>query len=195
MKIQSNKQTVIVALLAALMAATRYHHFGSAQYLPDASLAVFFLAGVYLPMRWLMPVLLLEAGLIDYLAIHVGGVSDWCVSPAYWYLIPTYACLWYGGRWYAARLRLSLRSFGLLFVTLFVTTSLAFLISNGSFYLFSGRYATLDWAQYGARIAAYYLPYLTSAFVYVACAAVLHGLLAALHATRSPRIDTGLSGH
>ena len=147
----------------------------------------------YSLMRWSLPALLFEAGLIDYLAIHVGGVSDWCVSPAYWFLIPTYACLWYGGRWYAAHRRLSLRSLGLLCVTLFVTTSLAFLISNGSFYLFSERYATLDWAQYGARIAAYYPPYLLSAFAYVACAVVLHGLLTALHASRSPRIGTGVS--
>jgi hypothetical protein len=34
--------------LAALRAATRFHHFGSAMYLPDASLAVFFLGGLYL---------------------------------------------------------------------------------------------------------------------------------------------------
>ncbi|WP_052700170.1 hypothetical protein [Methylocucumis oryzae] len=32
-------------LLIALMVVTRYHHFGDALHLPDASLAVFFLAG------------------------------------------------------------------------------------------------------------------------------------------------------
>jgi outer membrane cobalamin receptor len=32
------------------------------------------------------------------IAIMLGGVSDWCVTPAYGFLIPTYACLWYGGR-------------------------------------------------------------------------------------------------
>lgn len=43
--------------LAALMALTRYGHFGSAVSLPDASLAVFFLAGFYLP-AWVFPALL-----------------------------------------------------------------------------------------------------------------------------------------
>ncbi len=35
---------VIALLLAAGMAATRFHHVGSALHLPDASLAIFFLA-------------------------------------------------------------------------------------------------------------------------------------------------------
>jgi hypothetical protein len=40
-------------LLAALIAATRSHHFASALHLPDASWAVFFLAGALLPgWRW-----------------------------------------------------------------------------------------------------------------------------------------------
>ena len=35
--------------LAALMLATRFHHFGTALHLPDASMAIFFLGG------WLSP--------------------------------------------------------------------------------------------------------------------------------------------
>jgi hypothetical protein len=88
----------ITSVLATLMLATRYHNFGSALHLPDASLAMFFLAGFYLRPAWLFPFYLLEAGLIYYLVIMLGGVSDWCVTPAYGFLIPTYACLWYGGR-------------------------------------------------------------------------------------------------
>jgi len=33
--------------LIALMALTRFHHFGDVLHLPDASLAVFFFAGFY----------------------------------------------------------------------------------------------------------------------------------------------------
>src|SRR3990167_728974 len=66
------KTIAIFATLAALMAATRDHHFCSALHLPDASLAIFLLAGFYLP-RWAFPVLLVEAGLADYLAINYGG--------------------------------------------------------------------------------------------------------------------------
>ena len=82
---------VIALLLAAVMAATRFHHFGSAISLPDASLAIFFLAGFYLRSPLLFAGFLAEAALVDYLAITYGGVSDWCISPAYVFLIPTYA--------------------------------------------------------------------------------------------------------
>jgi hypothetical protein len=42
----TSKRTVMITLmLAALMAATRSHHFATALHLPDVSWAVFFLAG------------------------------------------------------------------------------------------------------------------------------------------------------
>jgi len=102
------KTIAIFAALAALMAATRFNHFGSAVSLPDASYAVFFLGGLYLTRSASMSVaafiaLILEAGWIDYYATSVQGVADWCMSPAYWFLIPTYASLWLVGRWVASR--------------------------------------------------------------------------------------------
>lgn len=107
----NNSQTrtiAIFAALAALMAATRFNHFGSAVSLPDASYAVFFLGGLYLTRSASMSVaafiaLILEAGWIDYYATSVQGVADWCMSPAYWFLIPTYASLWLVGRWVVSR--------------------------------------------------------------------------------------------
>lgn len=176
-----SRYTLAISLaLAALMLATRYHHFGSALHLPDASLAVFFLAGFYLRPAWLFPFYLLEAGLIDYLAIMLGGVSDWCVTPAYGFLIPTYACLWYGGRGCARRGDTGLTALLPIAGALIVGVSLAFLISNGSFYLFSGYFADLSAAEYAMRIARYYPPYLGSALLYAGLAVVLvHALIAA----------------
>lgn len=167
-------QAVILGLLVLLMAATRYHHFGSSLHLPDASLAVFFAAGFYLPQRKLLPLLLAEAALIDWVAIAIGGVSDWCVSPAYAFLIPAYACLWSGGRWYANRNRFSWSSVVPLVLVLTLATSAAFLISNGSFYLLSGRFPDLSWAQYGERVAHFYGSYVGSVFAYVSFFAFLH---------------------
>ncbi|MGH8472507.1 MAG: hypothetical protein ACREVJ_08675, partial [Gammaproteobacteria bacterium] len=48
--------------LALLMAATRSHHFAATLHLPDASWAVFFLAGFYLRPLWVFPALLALAG-------------------------------------------------------------------------------------------------------------------------------------
>jgi hypothetical protein len=50
----------------------------------------------------------------------------------------------------------------------------AFLISNGSFYLFSGRYADLSLGQYVAGVAKYYPPYLGYSLMYLAIAVVVH---------------------
>jgi hypothetical protein len=168
------KPLTIFILLALLMAVTRYHHFGSALHLPDASLAVFFMVGFYLTGMLAFPVLLVEAGLIDYFAITVGGVSDFCVTPAYWFLIPTYGVMWFAGRWAVGKVQMRWQSLLPLFGSSFVASSIAFLISNGAFYMLSGRYPDLSWMQYSERVATYYLPYVTAALGYVAFAAFAH---------------------
>src|SRR5512137_506705 len=83
--------------LIALMVLTRFHHFGDVLHLPDASLAVFFFAGFYRKKAF-FGFLLALAALIDYLAIE-NGTSSWCVTPAYVFLIPTYAVMWFAGRY------------------------------------------------------------------------------------------------
>jgi hypothetical protein len=176
------KQLGILAALVLLMAATRYNHFGSSVSLPDASLAVFLLAG-FLTARLTglallaFVLLILEASGIDYYAINVAGVSDWCVTPAYWFLIPTYACMWLGGRWFATRQQYSMNSLVLFGVISWLATTAAFLISNVSFYLLSGRYSEMNVAEYAGRVAQYYPPYLAGSMMYLALAAVAYILM------------------
>jgi hypothetical protein len=164
--------------LALAMAATRFHHFGAATYLPDASVAVFLLGGFYLR-RWAVFVAFVaEAALIDYLAIAHGGVSDWCVTPAYPFLIPAYACAWVAGAWYARRFLPDWRTVAQLSGALIAGVSAWFLISNASFYLFSGYFPEVSWTEYAARVAKYFAPYLGVACAYVALAAIVHALAA-----------------
>jgi hypothetical protein len=181
----ARKPLAIFGLLMLLMAVTRYYHFGSAVQLPDASLAVFFLAGFYVAHIAALPVLLVAAGLIDYLAISVGSVSDWCVTPAYAFLVPTYAAMWYGGRWYAARHRLAWSTLLPLALALFVATSVAFLISNGSFYMASGRFPEMGGLEYALYVAGFYPAYVASTFAYTGLTALLHAGIGALHNVRS----------
>ncbi|MFA5982473.1 MAG: hypothetical protein WC782_00490 [Methylococcaceae bacterium] len=154
--------------LVALMALTRVHHFGSALSLPDASLAVFFLAGLCFKSRAILVGLLIEAGALDYLAIHYFSVSDWCISAAYVFLIPTYAVLWLAGRFAARHLNPTLSSHILALGCMLLATLLAFGLSNGSFYLFSGRYANMPVLDYVQRVSHYFGPYVGSAMVYAA---------------------------
>ena len=150
--------------LIAAMVLTRFHHFGDVLHLPDASLAVFFFAGFYRK-KALFVFLLIMAGLIDYIAI-ANGTSSWCVSPAYVFLIPTYAVMWFAGRYCAVLKSLKTADLAVQFGVVTLATSVAFAISNGSFYLFSGRYTDLSWGQYLARVAQYYPPYVSSALIY-----------------------------
>lgn len=173
----SHSELAIACALAALMAATRFHHFGSATHLPDASLAVFFLGGLYLRRTLAFGAYAGLAALIDYLAIAHGGVSDWCVTAAYAFLLPTYACLWWAGVWCSRHERHGWRRYSRLAGALLVATVLAFFISNASFYGFSGYFGELSLAGYAARVARYFPPYLVSAMAYVAVAVLFEALI------------------
>jgi len=155
-----------ITALVAVMALTRLHHFGDALSLPDASLAVFFLAGMGISSLWFFAVLLLEAGVIDYVAITQFNVSDFCISAAYVFLIPTYAAMWFAGC-YCTRFKTLnaselLKTVGLSALAI----SVAFAISNGSFYLLSGRYTDVSWTQYASGIIQYYPVYASAALIY-----------------------------
>ena len=161
---QGLKPESLPILLINLMVMTRFHHFGDVLHLPDASLAVFFFAGFYRK-KALLGFLLGLAALIDFIAIK-NGTSGWCVTPAYVFLIPTYATLWFAGR-IAARFNTGkvsdlVKSLGLLMLS----ASMAFVISNASFYAFSGKFDALAMADYVAEIQQYFMPYVGSTLVY-----------------------------
>ena len=79
MKFLQNKTLWIATALVALMAMTRFNHFGSSVALPDASYAVFFLGGLFLgrvrAALAILAVLLVGAAMVDYYAINFAGVS------------------------------------------------------------------------------------------------------------------------
>lgn len=152
--------------LIGLMLATRVHHFGSALSLPDASLIVFFLGGLFYNRVPFFIFLLAQAALIDYVAITKFGVSDFCVSKAYIALIPTYGVMWLAGDYCAKFKKLTRSELYMQFFVLFMGTSFAFLISNGSFFLFSGKIADSSFAHYLDGVARYFPPYASSTLLY-----------------------------
>jgi len=179
MNITQTRIVAIFSALAALMAATRFDHFGSAVSLPDASYAVFFLGGLYMARAArtsaaAFAVLIIEAGLIDYYATSIQGVSDWCMTPAYWFLVPTYGSLWLVGRWFALRHTMKGRGLIGLALVAWAACSFAFVFSNATFYLFSERFAAMGPAEYASRVVQYYGSYVSVALLYTACAVALH---------------------
>ena len=173
MKSSLGQTWIIIVGLILAMAATRFNHFGSASSLPDASWAVFFLGGLYLA-RYLrtalvlFTTLLLLAGLIDTYVTTMQGVSDWCITPAYWFLIPTYGSLWFVGRWFALHHSVDGKGWAWLTLSAWFANSFAFFLSNASFYLVSGRVNEMTATEYVSRVSEYYVSYVSMSMLYIA---------------------------
>lgn len=178
--------------LAAAMVATRFHHFGDALHLPDASMAVFFLGGLWLRRHLGFVAFLILAVAIDWVAIQAQGKSffeHYCVTPAYAFLLLAYAALWYGGRWYAGRLRATPRALLGAFGVGLAAASLSFLISNGAFYWLGGRYGDPNVGQYLSRLWQWGPLFVRTTLSYIAVGLVAYALIArAASARTSPRV-------
>lgn len=176
------QQGLIAVGLMVLLIVTRGSHVGSAALLPDATLATMLLGGFLLRRGAWFATLFATCVAVDAFAVGVAGVSSYCLSPAYWALVPTYGVMWLGGRWLASRAgAFSPLPYMLVAVA---TTSLAFVISTHSFYLFSGRFpeaSLLEVMQHGWE---YFPAYLGYTMMYLAAAWVVQRTYRSLNATR-----------
>jgi hypothetical protein len=137
------KPILIAAAITFAMLLTRGSHVLTQISLPDASLALFLLGGLYLSTNFKASVAWFAAffGLatfIDFGAAALDPALGFCLTNGYWGLIPSYAALWFGGVWLSKQsnafspLRFVAVSLGATFV--------AFVVSTQTYYLFSGRF-------------------------------------------------------
>ncbi|WP_313643030.1 hypothetical protein [Stenotrophomonas sp.] len=170
------QRAFILSLLVLLMAGTRINHFAP---VPDASWAVFFIGGFYLRSwtRWAFPLLMGLAVVVDWAVISNQGMNFWqhyCVSAAYWMLVPAYFAMWAGGmllrRYYTGA---TLKSLGLLAASLMASVALCHLIAQGSFYWISASVAEPSFAGWAKNYSDWLLPYMQTAAMYVGAAAVV----------------------
>lgn len=174
----SKRSSIVIAVvLSVTMLATRGHHAGTPNHLPDASWAVFLLLGFYLRSRMLLPLFLALAALVDYVAITQFGVNAYCVTPAYAFLLPAYSALWLAGRWYAAHHRFELRNLPLFATAVLVGSASCELISSGSFYFLGGRFADTSLAEFASRLLQYFPTNLGNVVLYLGVAALVHILI------------------
>lgn len=167
----------LLLFLALLMVSTRFKHFGDALHLPDASMAVFFLGGLYVRRHLAFAFFVLLSVLLDYVSIRYAGVSDFCVTAAYAFLPLAYAALWYGGRLYTSELSGSWRSLSGALAMALVCAAVSFAISNASFYWLGGRYAHPHMAEYLQRLWQWGPLFVRTTMSYVAVALLLHTFL------------------
>lgn len=171
----SRNQILIGLGLAALMAATRGQQFAPlGQHLPDATLAVFFLAGFYLRSGWGFAAMFGLATVIDLVAVGWGGVSGVCLTSAYAFLIPAYGAVWAAGRWYAGRHRDVASTLPLLAGVLVAGGLVSELFASGGFYWFSGLFAAPAVSEFAGRLVAYLPQTLLGLIAYVGIAGIAH---------------------
>ncbi len=131
------KPLMLVALMAFLMLLTRGSHVLTHVSLPDASLALLLIGGLYLRKAIWFGFFIVLATLIDFGAAAVDSIQAFCLTPGYWGMLPTYALMWLGGVWLSTQTNLNFFKFSLVSL---LATFLAFVISTQTYYLFSGRF-------------------------------------------------------
>ena len=163
----SHRLLILLGLGIAL-AATRTTHFGTSEILPDASLAVFLLGGLLLGRVCGFAVLMAAAFGADVLSAQTAEQAGWCLTPAYWGLVPTYATLWLAGRWLGKRHQAGRLDFVLAAGVSVAAIAAAFVISNVTWFAFSNIVQAMTLTDYGLAVAKYFPSYLGSAMLYLA---------------------------
>ncbi len=172
---QSKQCQLIIGLgLTALIIATRGQHFATVSQLPGASWAVFFLAGVYLQSRWVLPGLLALTWGLDFASYQWGTSSGFCLTAAYGFLLPAYASMWLAGQWYARKHEFKWRTLMPLSLSVVLGSMLCEVFSSGGFYFFSGRFIDPTLIEFGSRLMKYYPAYLSAVVFYVGIATLVH---------------------
>lgn len=201
MTLSNRNQNLVGAVLALLLIVTRGQHFATLHTLPGASWAVFFLAGVYLRPMWVLPAMLAFVWGLDFTPYWLSGVSladimsgsqAFCLTPAYFFLLPAYAALWFAGRWYVQRYRFEWRTLLPLSVAALVGAVLCELLSSGGFYFYSGRFAAPTLTEFGTRLMTYFPSSLQSLAFYVGIAVVVHALFALANGAKTSHKVTAI---
>ena len=134
-------QLLIVSAIAFFMLLTRGSHTLTPFSLPDASVVLFLLGGLYLRRATWFVAFFVLATIIDFGVAALDPVQGFCLTNGYWGLIPAYGAMWLGGLYLAkttdAFATKNLVSYSL--VSAF-TNFVAFVISTQTYYLFSGRF-------------------------------------------------------
>jgi len=132
------KNIIIAAAIAFFMLLTRGSHVLTSVSLPDASLALLLIGGLYLRKAAWFALFVLLATAIDFGAAAVDSLQGFCLTDGYWGMLPTYAAMWLTGVWLSKQAN-GLGALKYAFAGA-ASTFAAFVISTQTYYLFSGRF-------------------------------------------------------
>jgi hypothetical protein len=160
-------QSVCISIfLFSLMTLTRGSHLLSSISLPDASLVLFLIGGIYLKNIRFFIALFLLGLFIDFGAAALDPKLGFCLTKGYWGLIPAYASLWVCG--YFLNKQKCLQKLSIFIPYVSIAVVVAFLISTQTYYLFSGRFGSPSLAESLLHGWEYLPQYFLSSFIYIA---------------------------
>ncbi len=156
-----NKQKTFTLFgLLFFISLTRGHvnWLDSIVHLPDFTLPALFIAGVYLR-NWLIPFIIIGfALLIDWYVVsnsNVDFLNHFCITSAYFYLIPAYLMMYLGGQFLTSFKINSVKNLIQIFFVLTIAWVAEWLISSISFYLLSPYFPQPSLGEFINRIEQY----------------------------------------
>jgi len=162
--IRSDKNFWALALaLGLVMFVTRVGHFGEYGGPPDASWAVFFLAGLWLRDARMFPAFFALGWGADLAAFSL-GTPNLAFSAAYLFLLPAYGALWAAGQWVASRAENRLPR---LAAAVLGSAAVAFTVANLGMYLLAPSPTATGLAEFAAQVAGWFPGYLLTMATYV----------------------------
>jgi len=158
-------ETLFLIILSLVLILTRGSHITTFYNLPDASLALFLVGGIYLKnIRFFLALFLLGL-VIDFGASAFDPKLGFCLTNGYWGLIPAYGVLWLSGYFlYHKKLIQKLSIFIPIVSTAII---LAFIISTQTYYIFSGRFGNPSFFDSVLHGWEYFPQYFLSSFAYI----------------------------
>ena len=175
----SRTKIILAAAIAFFMLLTRGSHVLTSVSLPDASLALLLIGGLYLRKATWFVLFAVLATVIDFSAAAIDSIQAFCLTDGYWGMLPTYAVMWLAGVWLGKQANsMDVVQFTGASVA---STLAAFVISTQTYYVFSGRFpdaGIVESMQHGWE----YLPsYLGFTMMYLAAFWALSKALPKFH--------------
>ena len=160
-----NKYNLLSILsLIVLMIVTRGSHFLTELSLPDASLVIFLILGILAPSLILFALFFIMGSLIDFGTAAFDITKAFCLTDGYWGLIPTYYLMFISGQ--LIKSKNLLNNINVFLIILLGSTSLAFIISTNTYYMFSGRFGNPSFIESIIQGWNYYPGYLVPNIIY-----------------------------
>jgi hypothetical protein len=139
-ELEMKRNIFIAAAIAFFMLLTRGSHVLTAVSLPDASLVLFLLGGLWLKRAGWFVAFFALATVIDFGAAAFDPAQGFCLTKGYWGLIPAYGAMWLGGLYLSKQDTFANKNIVSYAAVSMLTTFVAFVISTQTYYLFSGRF-------------------------------------------------------